>query len=148
VQPLARGDQAALLACDAARIRLAGGDLAGAAVALGALHAQAAAGGPAFREAMLVSAELSVAAGDRKGAQLLARAAQADDDDRAAALLASLALDDPGAQPALLRDLATRVTGRRSDTLAIRARLAARLGMAFALPLPAASQHRLAAAGP
>jgi hypothetical protein len=130
--------------CEAIRVRLAAGDIAGAGLALDRLYPMAQGGGAAYAEVMLVSAELSLAAGDRAGALQLAQAALTPDDDRAAALLATLELQDGQLTDQRLRQLLKAVTGLRFDTLAVRSALAQRLGLQLGFDLPAATSAQVA----
>ncbi|MEI8257363.1 MAG: glycosyltransferase family 2 protein [Deltaproteobacteria bacterium] len=107
--------------CDRIRLLLATDQTTAAARAMGEL-APRAVGGPAFRELMLASADLSFAVGDATGAAQLAFAAidPTGRDDRGAAMAAlfHLFLGEKKVPDALA--LLPKIPGQRWDTLAVR----------------------------
>jgi len=129
--------------CDAIRLILPYGDLARVGMELQRLYPKIKNSRKTYCELMLLSAEVSVATGDRAGAISLARAAMAPDDDRPAALLAKLELSKEEANEKRLRELLPAVVGRRFDTLAVRVQLAERIGQPFVFPVPDATRRSL-----
>ncbi len=138
-------DQTVTIKCDATRLSLAAGDSQGVARELENLYSAARSSPLAYAETMLLSGEVSVAMGDCAGAIALLEAAQTPHDDRAAALLAKLALDSGEADKKRLRELLPAVVGRRFDTLAIRVRLAERIGVEVNFHVPDATRRCLTA---
>ncbi len=132
--------------CQLIRVSLAADDLGDAAKRLERLYPRVAGSAEAYAELMLVSAELAMAATDVAGAVQLATAALNPGDDRAAALLAEIALRESSDDISRLNQLLTAVVGRRFDTLAQRVRLARRLGIAIGFDIPPAAKE-LAARG-
>jgi len=142
--------------CEWVRLQLAQGQVERAAGHLDILAPMAQDGSVARAELMLVSAEVSQAAGDMAGALELARAAMVDLDaghevfDAAAALLAMLEVQlvAPGEEMAesRVRELFGTVTGQRFDTLAVKWLLAQRLGTPLAFAVPDATLALLGAA--
>jgi len=139
----ASGDQAVAIKCDATRLNLAAGDVSGVARELALLYPSTRNSPMSYAETMLLSGEVSVAMGDRAGAIPLLEAAITPRDDRAAALLAKLGLDYGEVGAARLRELLPSVVGRRFDTLAIRARLAERIGVVLDFQIPDAARRYL-----
>lgn len=143
----ASNDQAVAINCDLMRLSLVGGELLVVARELERLYPNARISRSAYAELMLLSGELSLAMGDRAGAIPLLEAALTPGDDRAAALLAKLELDNSEVREDRLRELLPAVVGRRFDTLAIRVQLAKRIGIALNFQIPDATRHyRLAPA--
>jgi thioredoxin-like negative regulator of GroEL len=128
------------------RVSLAADDLGDAAKKLERLYPRVAGSAEAHSELMLISAELAMAATDVAGAVQLATAALNPGDDRAAALLAEIALRESSDDISRINQLLTAVDGRRFDTLAQRVRLARRLGIAIGFDIPPAAKE-LAARG-
>ncbi len=138
--------QAVSIDCQLIRVSLAADDLGDAAKRLERLYPRAAGSAEAHSELMLISAELAMSACDVAGAVQLATAALTPGDDRAAALLAEIALSEEPADMQGLGNLLNAVVGRRFDTLAQRVRLARRLGIAIGMDVPPAAKE-LAARG-
>ena len=138
-------DQAVAIHCDAMRLSIAAGDLPAVARELERLYPTARSSRSAYVELMLLSGELSVALGDRTGAIPLLEAALTPSDDRAAALLAKLGLDNGEVGETRLRELLPAVVGRRFDTLGIRVRLAERIGVGLKFQIPDATRQYLLA---
>ena len=136
----ASAEQAVAISCDAARLSLAAGGVSGVAQELQRLFAGARASPIAFAETMLLAGEVSIAMGDLAGAIPLLESAMTPSDDRAAALLAKLGLDCGALDEARLRELLPAVVGRRFDTLAIRIRLARRIGVGTDFQIPDAAR--------
>ena len=140
--------------CDLVRVWLGRGRIPDAAAELSALTAAipGAPSRPVRRELMLVSAELSIANGDRAGALPLARAAlqlsgdlTRDGDDRGAALLALVLL---GLGPDRLDEavlLLPALPGCQFDTLAVRLLLTELRGDRTAHDAPEATHRALQA---
>jgi len=140
----ATADEAVAIECDAMRLNLAAGDLPSATKELQRLSPRVHTSRSAYCELMLLSAELSLVAGERAGALPLIRAAMTPRDDRPAALLATLAIANNDSSEEHLRELLPAVVGRRFDTLAVRVRLADRLGVPVAFEIPEATRRCLA----
>ena len=142
--------------CEGVRLDLAQGRIERAAAYLDVLAPLAQDSSLARAELMLVSAEVSQAAGDVVGAMALARAAMAGLDadhelvDAAAALSAMLEVQRLGAQEEMaesrVRELFDAVKGQRFDTLAVKWLLSRRLGVALELSVPQATLQLLEAA--
>jgi hypothetical protein len=141
----ASSDQRIAIKCDVTRLNLAAGDVSDVARELALLYSSARNSPSSYAETMLLSGEVSLATGDRAGAIPLLEAAVTSRDDRAAALLAKLGMDNGELGEGRLRELLPSVVGRRFDTLAIRARLAERLGVALDFQIPDAARHYLLA---
>ncbi|HYA76520.1 MAG TPA: glycosyltransferase family 2 protein [Burkholderiaceae bacterium] len=139
----ANEEQTVAIQCDAIRLILPYGDLARVGMELQRLYPKIKNSRKTYCELMLLSAEVSLATGDRAGAISLARAAMAPDDDRPAALLAKLELSKEEANETRLRELLPAVVGRRFDTLAVRVQLAKRIGQPFVFPVPDATRRSL-----
>jgi hypothetical protein len=146
----AAGHQLLAIDCDALRIPLARGDLVAGAAQLQALMTRVPLELRRSPELMLLAGELSIATGDKAGAIPLLQAALRPDDDRAAAHLATLALDaeqaqEPGSAMAI-PEIAP-IAGRCFDTLAVRRRLAQRRGVPLDFAVPSATLRLAAARG-
>ena len=129
------------LGCERVRILIAARRISEAMAALDLLGRAPPKGVP-LQPLMLVSAELALATGDLPGARTLAEAAFGPNDDRPAALLATLDLTTRGVQNERLTPWLTRIAGLRHETLAVRAAIATRLGQPLDIPLPEASKAR------
>lgn len=135
-------EQQAAIECERIRISIAQGHLSVASKNIERLSSLAANSSFAFKELMLVSAELSYAIGDHDGARELAQAALSATDDRAAALLAMFTLNHAQENRELLRTLFPAVIGRRYDLLAIRSKLATALEIDLDIKVPSVVDNR------
>lgn len=138
-------DEAVAIQCDLIRLSLAAGDVSRVASELGSLYPSARSSQSAFAEIMLLSGEVSVAMGDRAGAVGLLEAALTPRDDRPAALLVKLGLDYGEVDERRLHELLPALVGRRFDTLAVRVRLAERMGVPLDFQIPEAARRCLLA---
>ena len=132
----ASAEQRVMLACEAIRIQLDTGVLDSINDDLNALYPLAQTSPGAQAEVMLISAELAVSVGDHAGALELAKAALTEKDDRAAGLIAQLELHQATPAPERMQQLLAQISGHRFDTLAMRLKLEARLGIAPAFDIP------------
>lgn len=132
------------IACDAVDLRLAMGDLPGAAAALdeaAAIVREQPSGTPRL---MRVSAALARASGDAATALELAQAAIGAGDD-AAVLLATIEIEAGPLSPERLRRHHDAIAGRRYDTLAVKLLIGESLGLAWPYAVPDATRAALQA---